>query len=189
MLKLILTVAAYFISFKALASAESGHGEGHGEIPKVVYYQAINVGIIFIAGYCFGKQKIADFFHQKRQLFVDAQQKANKALDLAKHEHHDVKTRLDKLKHNRVDTISRANADANDLRKQIIADAELMAKKLKLEAEQASQIEIHRVKNELRDQLVREAFELSRKDINTKATAADQKRLQQDFINKVQVVQ
>ncbi len=189
MSKIALAIGLYFVSIKLFASSESAHGEGHGEIPKVVYYQAINVGIIFAAGYWFARHKIADFFHQKRQQFVDAQQKANKALDQAKHEHHDVKTKLDKLKHNRVDTISRANADANDLHKQIITDAEIMAKKLKHEAEQASLIEIQRVKNELRDQLTREAFELSRKDIHAKATAADQKRLQQDFINKVQVVQ
>lgn len=187
---LLTTLNFILISTVTMASSDGGHGSGHDNgVPKVVYYQAINVAIIFIAGFWFSRHKVAQFFKEKRESFISAQQKANLALDQAKHEHHDVKTKLDKLKNNRLETISRANADANDMHKQMLQDAEAMAKKLKVEAEQSALLEVQRVKNELRDQLVQEAFELSRRDIKSKATEADQKRLQENFINKVQVVQ
>lgn len=166
------------------------HGAAHQEgVPKVVLYQAINVAIIFIAAYWFARHKVSAFFHEKRQKYLQDQDKAKQALITAQHEHHEVKTRLDKLKNNRLDTISKAKADAQDLHKQIIADAKLMVKRLQTEAELAAKIELQRAKNELRSMLVKEAFELSKKDINTKTTAEDQKRLQKEFISKVEVAQ
>lgn len=187
MSKLILFLTV-FLSV-VLKASEGGH-EGHEEgVPVIVLYQTINVAIIFAAAFWFGRHKVVSFFVEKQKAFLDAQNKAKLALEQAEHEHHAVKTRLDKLQSNKVDTISKAKADAHDMQKQIISDAEAMALKLKADAELAAKIEFQRAKNDLRNQLVKEAFELSRKNIVSTATKEDQKRLQKEFINKVQVAQ
>jgi F-type H+-transporting ATPase subunit b len=186
----VTTLLALFFSTLAQASAGEGpHGTDHGGIPTVVFYQAINVSIIIAVGVYLGRQKIVDFFHNKRNEFLQAQEKAQGILRLAEQEHHEVKTRLDKLKVTREESLSKAKADAVDLKRQILRDAESLAKKLKDEAILSSKIEIERAKHQLKEQLIREAFELSKKDLSSKATSDDQKKLQEDFISKVQVVQ
>jgi F-type H+-transporting ATPase subunit b len=188
-MNLKLIVPILFGSLFVLAS-NGEHGSGQeGGIPNIVFYQAVNVSIIFLAGYWFSRHKISAFFHEKRNKFLKDQESAKQALVNAEQEHHEVKTRLDKLKNNKLNTISKAKADANDLQKQILSDAEIMVKRLQREAELASKIELQRAKNELRELLLREAFNLSKKDISSKATAEDQKRLQNEFISKVEVAQ
>jgi F-type H+-transporting ATPase subunit b len=169
--------------------AVAAGGAHEGGVPNIVFYQAVNVFIIFAGVYWFAGHKVTAFFHEKRKKFLEDENRAKQALITAQQEHHEVKTRLDKLKNNRLNTISKAKADAGDLHKQILSDAALMSKRLQSEAEQAARIELQRAKNELRDLLVKEAFELSKKDISTKTTAEDQKRLQKEFISKVEVAQ
>lgn len=175
------------ISTVALASEGAHQGGEHG-VPFVVVYQAINLIILTVALYIFTRKSIVEMFAQKRNEFLAAKEKANTALRIAEDQHSDVKTRLAKIEANQAETISRAKADATELKKQILVDAEAMVKRLKDEAELAANIEIHRAKNELREQLLKEAFDKAKKDITAKATSEDQVRLQQDFINKVGVV-
>ncbi len=187
----VISSIVYFILFSCVAYSSSGH-ETHGAeagVPKVVFYQAINVAIILIAGVYLGRQKIAHFFNQKKNMFLEAQQKAQAALKIAETEHHEVKTRLEKLKGNKTDSITKAKTDATDLKAQMLLDAQAQAKKLREEALLTAKIEGERAKSQLKEQLIREAFELSKKDLSSKATSDDQKKLQQDFISKVQVVQ
>lgn len=187
-----LKVIAFILFAASVAVASSGgeHGGAHeGGVPKVVFYQLINVLILLCGIYWGMRHKVSAFFVEKRKKFLEEQERARQSLVAAEKEHHEVKTRLDKLKNNRLDTISKAKADASDLHKQILADADAMAKRLHIEAELAAKIELQRAKNELREQLVKEAFELSKRDITSKATAEDQKRLQKEFISKVEVAQ
>lgn len=189
-MKKLLLISIYLLIAK-IAFASSGHGAGgeeHG-VPKVVFYQALNVTIIIISAIYFGRKKIAEFFSQKKSLFLDAQEKAQAALRQAENEHHEVKTRLDKLIGNREDSLVKAKSDAVDLKNQMIQDAHALAKKLKEEAILTSKIEVERAKYQLKDQLIQDAFELSKRDLSAKATSDDQKKLQNDFISKVQVVQ
>jgi F-type H+-transporting ATPase subunit b len=188
-MNLKILIPILFASIVVVASGGE-HGSGHEEgVPKVVLYQAINVFIILAAAYWFARHKVSAFFQDKRKKFIDDHNKVKQILITAQDEHHEVKTRLDKLKNNKLDTLSKAKADAGDLHKKILGDAEAMVKRLQLEAEQGAKIELQRAKNELRDLLVKEAFDLSQKDIGAKATAEDQKRLQREFISKVEVTQ
>ncbi|MEY4617421.1 MAG: synthase chain [Pseudomonadota bacterium] len=188
----VSTLSTFIIVNSAVASSGGGHdvhgGDSHG-IPTVVYYQALNVAIILIAAVVFGKKSIAAFFAGKKEGFLKAQEKAQGVLRSAEEEYQQMKERHDKLLMNRDESIAKATADANDLRAQIVRDAEALAQKLNNEAHLSSKLEIERAKHELKEQLIRDAFELSKRDLGSKATSADQKKLQDDFISKVQVVQ
>lgn len=187
--KFVSFLVMAFISSGAIASsAGESHGESHG-IPPVVFYQTINVLIILVTGIFYGRPKVAQFFKQKRNQFLLDQNKAQSFLQAAQVEHSEAKRRLEKLRSTYEEAISKAGADANDLKKQLIQDAEQNAKKMKTEASQMARFQIEKAKKEVRTQLIVEAFELSKKDLSGKATSADQKKLQEDFISKVQVVQ
>lgn len=170
------------------ATDTDNHGAEHG-VPRVVFYQAINVLIIFISGIYFGRQKVIGFFDTKKAEFLQAQDKAQSSLRQAEQEHQEVKTRLDKLKLTKNEAISKAKSDANDMKDQMIQDATALAAKIKSEAQMAAKIEVERAKFQLKEQAVKEAFELSKRDLTSKATSDDQRKLQEDFISKVQVVQ
>lgn len=185
----MFTLLKLFTSSLALAAGGEGHGGGHGEIPFVVVYQAINLLILMVGLFIFTRKPIIEMFTQKRADFLAAKEKANSALQKAKDQHAEIQTRLSKIQSTQEETISRAKADAADLKKQILADADAMVARLKAEAQAAAQIEIQRAKNELREQLLTDSFEKAKKDISAKATVEDQVRLQQDFINKVGVAQ
>lgn len=176
------------VSFLAYSATDAGHhGDEHG-VPRVVFYQAINVLIIFISGIYLGRQKVIGFFDAKRVEFLQDQDKAQSTLRQAELEHQEVKARLDKLKLTKSESISKARSDANDMRAQMIQDATTLAAKIKSEAQMSAKIEVERAKFQLKEQAVREAFELSKRDLTSKATSDDQRKLQEDFISKVQVV-
>lgn len=184
-----IMLGIFFANLGMASTSHGGQGADHSGVPIVVLYQAINVAIIFFGAFYFGRKKVSAFFVEKRKLFLDAQERAKSALRVAELEHHEVKTRLDKLKVTRSESLAKAKTDANDMRERILQDAHTLATKLKDEALLAAKIEVQRAKHQLKEQLVREAFETSKKDLSLKATSDDQKKLQEDFISKVQVVQ
>ena len=156
-------------------------------VPVVVLYQAINVAIIIIGSFYFGKQKVIEFFLLKRNKFLQAQEKSLIDLRKAEHEHHEVKTRLDKLKITRDESLLKAKTDAIELEKKLIFDAHNMVKRLNEEAILTARIEKDRAKKLIREQLIREAFDLSKKDLLLKTSPEDQRKLQADFIEKFRV--
>lgn len=177
------------VSFVAYSTTGADHhGAEHG-VPRVVFYQAINVLIILIAGVYLGRQKVISFFVEKRTEFLQAQDKAQSSLRQAEQEHQEIKNRLDKLKLTKSESISKAKSDANDMKAQMIHDATNLATKIKAEAQMSTKIEAERARSQLKEQIIKEAFELSKKDLTSKATSDDQRKLQEDFISKVQVVQ
>lgn len=174
----------------AMASSEAGHGVDHESgVPKVVYFQAINVLIILFAAVFYGRKPVFSYFQSKKAKFIEDQDRAQSFYKRAEQEFNEVKTRLDKLKVTREDALAKAKADALDLQKKLVNDGEALAKKTKDEAFLTSKMEVERAKQYLKAKLIADAFELSKRDLSAKATSADQKKLQEDFISKVQVVQ
>lgn len=174
--------------FSSVVLASSGEHHEDG-VPRVVFYQAINVFIIFGSIVYFGRTKIVAFFNSRKNQFLQAQEKAQLSLRKAELEYTEVKSSLDKLKLTRAESISKAKTDANDMRTQMIQEAHSLVTKIKAEAQVTAKLELERAKSQLKEQIIKEAFELSKRDLSSKATFDDQRKLQEDFISKVQVVQ
>jgi F-type H+-transporting ATPase subunit b len=190
--KILICFLIATLNVSALYAAEghgSSHANAHEGVPMVVLYQAINVGLIVVGLFYFLRHKAGAFFAAKREEYIAAQDRAKSALTQAEHEHHDVHTKLIKLETTKQETLMRAKADAVELRRQLMIDAELIIKRVKEEAALAAKLEIERAKAELRNQLMNDAIAVATKEISNKSTNEDQLRLQQNFINKVQVVQ
>lgn len=174
------------------AGGEHGHGGGHGmdeKTVKTVIYQAINVGILLVAMVYFLKNSVRAFFKEKQASFLATAEKAQAAKRQAEREHDEIKNQLTKLETTAEESISRAKAEAADMRNQIIQEAQAQAKKIQEEAGRTAQVEVERARTQLRDQTIREATRLAQETIEQKVSSEDHKRLQGDFIQNIGTVQ
>lgn len=172
----------------ALAFANSG--EHHEGIPwETIGYQTVNVIILLGIIVYFGTKPIKEFFTNKKTQFLAAAEQSVKIRKAAEEAHDDIKVKLNKLESTADESVERAKADAADLIKQMLAEAESLAKKIKIDTESAANIEIERAKTHLREQLIQESLMMARKQLEAKVSNEDHKRLQGDFINNIQAVQ
>lgn len=188
-MKLLSFVGLILISTLVFAN-EHGGGAGHDEIPlKTIMYQSINVTILFAGLFYFLKNPVKSFFKEKKELFLSAAQKAQEAKAAAEEEHLAIQVKLTKLESTADESISRARAEAADLKKQLIQEAHTISKRIKSEAEAAAKLEIEKAKNKLREDMILEATKLARAQFVAGVSADDHKRLQGDFIDNIKAVQ
>jgi F-type H+-transporting ATPase subunit b len=171
-------------------AASGGHGGHHEGIPwTTISYQALNVGMIVIGLVYFLRKNIQAFFKDKNTTYRAAAEKAENTRKAAERERQEMQVRLQKLEGSTEESIARARAEAADLRKQLVADAEAASKRIKEEAKASAELEVTKAKNQLRDYLIRQSLEATRGQLANKITAEDHQRLQSDFVNNVQGAQ
>ena len=75
------------------------------------------------------------------------------------------------------------------MKKQLIAEAEALSKRIRLEAEQAALLEVEKAKVQLLEALIKDAIAATKEQLSSKVSAEDQSRLQTEFISHLQAVQ
>ncbi len=189
-MKYILPIFVLTMAAIANASEAGGGHEGAIEVPvKLVTYQAINVVLMFAGLIYFLKDGVKKYFVEKRELFLASANKAEAARKSAEQEHMQIQVRLSQLESTADESVSRARAEAADMKKQLIAEAEALSKKIKEEAALAAKLEVEKAKRDLRASLVQDSIESARTNLNTKVSSDDQQRLQSNFISNIQAVQ
>lgn len=192
MRNLLIISGLLLIAAIARASGGGDHGGGHGldaHTIKTIIYQCINVSIMIGGLVYILKKPVKDFFKSRQETYLHAAGRAQAAKSQAEAEHHEIKVKLTKLDSTADESISRAKAEAADLRSSILAEAEELSKRIKKEAEVAAQLEIEKAKNHLREDMIKEAAKLAAQNLQAAVSKDDHKRLQGDFINNIQVVQ
>jgi len=164
----------------------------HGavEIPvKLVTYQTINF-VIMVAGLVyFLKDGVKKFFLEKKANYLNAAQKADAARKAAEDERMEIQAKLSKLESAADENLARARAEAMEMKKQLIAEADNMSRRIRDEAAHAAKFESERAKAQLREALIQESLEIARGQLSSKVTSDDHQRLQSEFLNNIQVVQ
>lgn len=187
-MKHYLFLSILLLSVSAFASGDA-HGT-HGEIPtKTILFQSINVTIMFIGLIYFLRKPVKDYFKSKKELYLSFAEKALALRSAAESEHQEIHVKLTKLESTSEESISRARAEAADLKKQLIMEAQTISSRIKSEAENAAKVEIEKAKNMIRQELIKESVNMTRQQISTKVSEDDHKRLQGDFIDSIQAVQ
>jgi F-type H+-transporting ATPase subunit b len=177
-----------FLSHIAFAASE--HGAAHGGIPtKTVIYQILNLTLLIGGMIYFLREPTRKYFQDRRAEFLNAAQKAEAARKAAEQERMEIQVRLSKLESTADESISRARTEAADMKKQLIAEAEALSKRIREEAEIAAKFEVERAKNQLRENLIKESLEVAKVQLSSKLTEDDHKRLQSEFISNIQGVQ
>ena len=188
MRRLLWIFAALLLAVVASANEGGGHEEHAGGIPTVVFYQIFN--FVLYAGILIFllRKKIAGHFRDRQQNFRQALVRAQAAQNEAEANKRDIQMRLAKQQAGETDSVGRAHAEAEELRRRILEEAELAARGLREEAHRTAQLEIERAKQELRAELVQEAMNIARRQWSEKMADNDQRRLQSEFVDKIQVV-
>lgn len=185
-LMLVLVVAS------RVAFANEGHAAEHSagldeHTIKTIIYQAINVGALIVGLVYFLRTPVQNFFKNKKEAFTHAASKAQAARRIAEEEKMQIQVRLNKLESTSDESLSRARADAAELRNQLLAEAELLSKRLREEAQAAAKLEVEKAKNHLREQMIKESSDLARSQMD-QISIEIQQRLQDEFVDNVQAV-
>lgn len=184
-----LLVAAVALTVPAIIAASLGNAsEGHHSegIPTIVALQIVNFLIYAGLIVYFGRDPIATFYKNRQAKFFAAQKRADAARAEAQAKRADVQARLAKLEANRDQSIQDARKDAAALRAQIVDEAKALSEKLRLEAERTAQVEIQRAKAALREDLLNQSIHMAQRILTDKMQDQDQKRLQDEFVAKIQ---
>jgi F-type H+-transporting ATPase subunit b len=173
------------------AFAVGGHGEHEAasvEVPRVVLYQVINVALLFGGLVYFLKDTIVSFYRERKANYLAAAQKSQAAREEAEKQFVDIKHKLDQLQNSEDESISRAKAEATDLRHSLVKEAQELAVRIKNEAEQTAKIEIQKAQLHLREQLLKDSIQAAKMVLAKDISSADHQKLQSEFVNKVQAV-
>lgn len=183
-MKFILNLLIILIPAIVFASSEGGHHEG---VPKAVLYQFINISILIVGLIYFTKDSIVQFFAGRKTAYLEAAQKSAFAREQAEKDFVEIKHKLNSLESTRQESIDKATAHSDELKKQILNEANEVSRRIREEAELTAKLEIQRAQKELRAQLLRDSMEAARVVLTKDLGSSDQQKLQNDFINNVGV--
>ena len=187
MSKSLLALVTLVFAAEAFAA---GGGHGHGHIPYgTITTQAINVVILFAGIIYFFRKNISAFFLGRKDTFLSAAAKSEEAKKLAEQKYKDIEQKLNKLVLTKDESISRAKAEAADMKNNLVNEAELLSKKIKEEATQSASFEIEKAKKQIREQMIIESTQLAQSNLKGAVGQDQQKQLQGEFIQNMQAVQ
>ena len=178
----LLSVAAFAAEPEAAAHAEEG------AIPTSVLYQFINFALYAGLVFYFVRKPVRSYFQNREAGFNQALVKAQEARKEAEEQRRTIQTKITQLESNQAQSVEQARAEAEALKTRILQEAEDMARRLREEASRTAAFEIERAKNELREDLLNQSVALSAKILTEKMAEPDQKRLQTEFVDKIQEV-
>ncbi|MCB0361463.1 MAG: ATP synthase F0 subunit B [Bdellovibrionales bacterium] len=177
---------AYFFDLIAWASSDSHHAETH--IPwQALYPQFLNFGLVVILLLVFGRKKIAYFFDSRKAQYKELVVRAESAKSEAEDLKQKIWDRLTKLNESTPQNLKNAKAEAADLRRKIIQEAELLAGRLEDEASRSAEYELERAKLELKEEVLNLVLSTAEKSLATGIDGQNQKKLQNEFVCKIQV--
>lgn len=172
----------------ALASESAHGGEHHGGIPASLWFQVLNFALY--AGLLFFvlRKPLSQYFQTRAESFRQALVKAESARADAERQKREIEQRLAKLQGSADENLAQARAEAEELRKRILREAEELSRTLQEEAKRTADIELQRAKAELREELLAQAVQTAKSILSERIADTDQKRLQTEFVEKIQVV-
>jgi F-type H+-transporting ATPase subunit b len=186
MMTTILPVVLVFTVLVSQSVNAAGGGDAH-QIPSVIYYQALNFGILLIALHLWQRKAILKFFSQRHQTFLEARTRALHQKKEAEAKHADIRNRLNTLSGSVDETVDQARKEAEKLKESLVAEANEIASRLRQEAQKTAQFELEKAVHSLRESMIDEALERSRQQLENLGEN-DRLALQKEFVQKIQVV-
>jgi F-type H+-transporting ATPase subunit b len=175
-------------------AGHEGHGSGHAAEHEAhapgwdVGLQAINFGLFALLIVYLARHKVREFFHGREASFRQAQLRADHAKKDAEGKKREIQDRLSSLDASAEASVAQARSEADALRARMLAEAEALRSGLRDEAERSTRVELERAKAELRAEMIAQAMRMAKDTLTEKIAETDQKRLQTEFVEKIQVV-
>ena len=188
-MKRLLSVVTILLFAMVAFANEPAHGGGAEGIPwAMITKQAINFSILVgLLVYLLGA-KVKEFFVSRAKTFDGLLILAKKTKEDAERQKREISSRLERLQTTAQESVERARKEAEELRARIAADAVAAAKEIREEAKKSAEREIDRARKGIREEILAQSIAATRTSLKTSVKEPDQKRLQNEFVEKIQVV-
>ena len=181
-LSLVLVLAL----FPLLVHAAPGGDEG---VPwSFIGHQTLNFVAVCLLLYFLLRNKVRTHFAERQQNFTELISKAERAKQAADESRREIAERLNRLQATADEDLKKARQEAEGMKQKILEEARQMAKQLEADAYKNVSIELERAKLSLRQDLLRASLEETRNILKSKLSGNEQKRLKDEFVEKIQVV-
>lgn len=165
--------------------AEAAHGAHEGIPWQSIFVQSFNFFLLLaLLAYLLRKTVKAHFAHRAND-YKQMVERADAARREAEQGKKDIESRLNKLESGASDGLNRAKAEAAELKAKLQAEAKDLSQKIEVEAKRSAQVELEKAKDELRRELLDSALQASHLTLKTSLNANEQKRLQNEFVDKI----
>jgi F-type H+-transporting ATPase subunit b len=172
----------------ALTAFAAGSGDHGGGVPTVLWLQVVNF-VLYVGLLVYLLRKpVRSFFEGRVENYNSALKRAEAQKREAETKRREIQERLTRLESTSAQSIAEARAEAEALRQRVLAEAKELSEKLRAEAQRTAQIELERAKFALRQEMLSQSVQLASKILADKIQEPDQKRLQSEFVEKIQVV-
>jgi len=156
------------------------------EIPNVVYWQAANLIILFGPLIYYGKNTILKFFVGRQELYLEHSKKTAAVREAAEKQLLDIKHKIQELELTESDVLKQAELQAEQLRLQILTEAQLASKRIMDEALASVTAELEKAKRELKSSVAKESLEVAKTTLTKDLGSTEQTRLQDQFVKHVE---
>lgn len=153
-----------------------------------LFAQAFNFTLLFgLLAYLL-KEPIKKHFADRAAGYRELVDRAENARREAERTNHEIKERLARLEATAQRSAEQARAEAADLRSRMMQEAKNLATKMEQEAQRTTAVELEKAKMELRRELLTRALSAAGEELQKNLGSSDQKKLQNEFVEKIEVV-
>lgn len=185
----IMTIITVMTVMPVWVMAADGAGGDHGHIPwNLILSQTFNVVAVLIILYFVARKAISSHFQSRRAEFNSQVTAAEAQKDHAEQRKKAVSERLAKLKATEHESLGQAEQEAQALKDKILKEANTLSMRLLKDAERTALFELERAKQTLRQELLDLSVHSARTALTTEMDNGAQKKLQHEFVEKIQVV-
>lgn len=166
----------------------SAHHEAHGIPWDNLFVQGLNFFLLIgLLVYLMRKSVRAHFENRARE-YQELVERAESARSQAEAGKLEIEKRLARLQTSSEQNVAQARSEAEELKARMRNEAEVLAKRLEEEARRTAQIELEKATLQLRKELLTRALAESRESLSKNLSSNEQKKLQNEFVEKIQVV-
>jgi len=185
---LLFSAALLVVNGLAGEAAHAATGDSHGIPWGALGVQAFNVTVLVtILFFVLRKVAVAHFAGRAKD-YTELVQRAEMAKVEAERGHREIKERLEKLEAGAEQSLVQARREAEELKVRMIDEARAVSERLQTEAQRTINTEIEKAKAELRHELLQSALATSHEVLKSSLSTTEQKKLQNEFVEKIQVV-
>lgn len=187
-LKFITIFGITLLSQLALGE-EHPHGGEEGIPWHLITSQAVNFGLLVGILFFVGRKAVVQHFAERKKTYLELVEKADSAQREAEKTKQHISERLQALESSTKQSLVQAQSEAKELEQRILTEAKEIAAKLQDEAQRNAQQTLDRARLDLREEMLATALKAAKQALEEKVGGADQKKLQSEFVEKIQVVQ
>lgn len=151
-------------------------------------YQAINVSILAGILFWFLKPKVIEMFKSRSIDLQKAVTESKRLKEEAEVQKEEIQNRLRKLSATANETLARVQAEANALKARMKEETAKAINDIQREAKLAAEREILKAQGTLYEEALESSLSQARKLLTEGVVATDQKRLQKEFVEKIEAV-